>query len=421
MRRRQSGNVPDVVSGEALVAELSRSIDKVVDDDALRLLAPFALGGDAGVKQDAVSKRLGKSLFYVNSGLAKLGPAGVIRETAGNAISVQPEPMRWIIVKRVFFDGPGALDIEPFLEIVETRQDALRTLIGARSRGAFVPDLERWLEKASIPDLWSLYASLGAGEAQHVLQRHPELIENVAEAALLNAPETAIPMLLDRAAHEHSGGLSERPIGQLKSWANGYHDDTEHLLDRRSTLVRSTLNWWKKTRNGRPAIHMLCLAMTPGVEYHVTDPGIGRTFSSMSRMLNDDEIRSLFSHWPSVLDAIKESARVPWNDLFDLVSTLLEPQSKFFPPVRCDDTTRSMFARVCKHHACRHSRSYTSASWYSASYRRTFRSHSRIESRSGIRGAGSVEVGRRRELGAPRPGAVGRSRRTRRTLEGSAA
>lgn len=338
----RSGNVRDVLSGDALVAELSRSIDKIVDDDALRLLAPFALGGDAGVKQDAVSKRLGKSLFDVSSDLAKLGAAGVIRERTGNAISVQPEPMRWIIVKRIFFDGPGTLGIEPFLEIVETRQDALRTLIGARSRGALVPDLERWLEERCIPDLWSFYASMGAGEAQHVLQRHPELIENVAEAALLNAPETAIPMLLDRAAHEHSGGLSERPIGQLKSWANGTPDDTEHLLDRRSTLVRSTLNWWKKTRNGRPAIHVLCLAMTPGVEYHATDPGIGRTFSSMSRMLNDDELRSLVSHWPAVLNVVKESERVPWNDLFDLAEAWLNPQWRFFPPVKVGRTTLSI-------------------------------------------------------------------------------
>ena len=338
----RSGNADDVLSGESLVDELSRSIGKIVDADALRLLAPFALGGDAGVKQAAVSNRLGKSPFDVSNDLARLGVAGVIRETAGRAVSVQPEPMRWVIVKRVFFDGPGSLDIEPFLDIVEAREDALRTLIGARSRGAAVPDLERRLEEASLPKLWSDYASLGAFEAQRVLDRHPELIEEVARSTLRNAPETAIPMLLDRAVHADSGDISQRPIDELESWVNGDPGDMEHLLDRRLTLVRATLNWWKKTRNGLPAIRTLCRAMAPGLEYHETDPGIGNTFSSMSRMLSDHELWSLASCWPAILNVVKESERVPWNDLFDLAGAWLNPQWTFFPPVEVGRTTLSI-------------------------------------------------------------------------------
>ncbi len=356
----RSGNAADVLSGESLVDELSRSIGKIVDVDALRLLAPFALGGDAGVKQAAVSNRLGKSLFDVSSDLARLGAAGVIRETAAKAVSVQPEPMRWVIVKRAFFGGPGSLDLEPFLDIVEKREDALRTLIGARSCDATVPDLERRLEDASLPRLWSDYASLGAFEAQCVLDWHPELIEDVAQAALRNAPETAIPMLLDRAVerlparpidqrildrmpHIRPGGSSERPIDQLKFWANGDPDDMEHLLlDRRLTLVRATLNWWKNTRNGPPAIRTLCLAMSPGLEYRITDPGIGNTFSSMSRLLSDRELRTLVSQWPAVLDVVKGSASVPWNDLFDLAGAWLRPQWEFFPPLKIGSTTHSI-------------------------------------------------------------------------------
>ena len=336
----RSGNAEDVLSGESLVDELNRSIGKIVDADALRLLAPFALGGDAGVKQAAVSNRLGKSLFDVSSDLARLGAAGVIRETAGRAVSVQPEPMRWVIVKRVFFDGPGSLDIEPFLDIVETREDALRTLIGARSRGAAVPDLERLLEEASLPKLWTDYASLGVVETQYVLRRHPELIEEVAQATLHNAPETAIPMLLDRAVHSGSGDISQPPIYQLKTWANGDPDDMDRLLERRLTLVRATLDWWKRTRNGPPAIRTLCMALTPGLEYRVTHPGIGSTFSFMSRLLSDHELRALVPHWRAVLDVVKRSESMPWNDLFDFVEVWLGPQIKFFPPVKIGRTTR---------------------------------------------------------------------------------
>lgn len=172
----RSGNTRDVVSGESLVAELSRSIGQIMDGDAVRLLAPFALGGDAGAKQVAVSNHLGKPLLDLSSDLARLGAAGVVRERSDKAISVEPEAMRWPIVKQIFFDGPGALDVEPFLKIVETRKDALRTLIGARWLCARIPDLERWLEEANLPDLWLDYSLLGHTEALYVFQRHPESI-----------------------------------------------------------------------------------------------------------------------------------------------------------------------------------------------------------------------------------------------------
>ena len=174
--RFRSGNVRDVVSGKSLVTELSRSIGQIMDGDAMRLLAPFALGGDAGVKQVAASKYLGMPLHELSSHLARLGAAGVIRERSEKAISVEPESMRWTIVRRAFFDGPGALDAESFLEIVETRKDALRTLIGARWLGAHIPDLERWLEEANLPDLWLDYSLLGRAEASYVFKRHPESI-----------------------------------------------------------------------------------------------------------------------------------------------------------------------------------------------------------------------------------------------------
>ncbi len=343
----RSGNVLDVVSGESLVAELSRSIGQIMDIDAMRLLAPFALGGDAGVKKEAVCQRLGKPLLDVSSDLAKIGAAGVIRVRSGKAISVEPEPMRWIIVSRAFFDGPGALDVASFLEIVETRRDALRTLIGARSRGAAIAaDLVRWIEEANLPDLWSDYASLGTVEARYVLQRHPELIMEVAQPTLRNAPETAIPMLLDRMVDERFAILSDHLLDELKSWANGAPDDMGYLLDRRLILVRETLKWWTRTRNGQPAVHALRLALMPGLTYCVSDPGIGNTVSFMRPILGDDELRELASHWPAALQVVRESECVPWSDLFELSAVWIEPQLEFFPPVNYGQTTRDIMREL---------------------------------------------------------------------------
>ena len=336
-----AGNVQDVFSGDALFAELARGIDWMMDDAGMRLLAPFALGGAAGVRQEPASQRLGRSLFAVNCDLAKLAAAGVIRERANGAISVEPDPMRWIIVKRVFYDGPAALEIGRFLEIVEDRQDALHTLIGARSRGAAIPDLEDRLELTGSPELWAAYARLGPVEARHALGSHPELIHEIARPALLNAPETAIPMLLDRMVDDwgRSGQSSERCIDELEEWTKGIESDGERIIERRSALVRATAAWWKQSRNGEPAIRAFCVGLLPGVEYSVLDPGIGDTVIRKSRMLSDDDLRSLVELWPEVLTVVRESERAPWRELFDLIGTWLRPEVRFFPPVKFDRTT----------------------------------------------------------------------------------
>ena len=56
-------------------------------------------------------------------------------------------------------------------------------------------------------------------------------------------------------------------------------------------------------------------------------------------MLADADLRSLVELWPEVLTVLRESERVPWRDLFDLVGAWLRPEVRFFPPVKFDRTT----------------------------------------------------------------------------------
>ena len=278
----------------------------------------------------------------VRGDLAKLGAAGVIRERPNGAISVDPDPMRWTIVKRVFYDGPARLEIAPFLQIVVNQQDALHTLIGARSRGAAIPDLQRLLEQTNSPDLWAMYASLGPIEARYAVERHPEFIHEIAQPALLRTPETVIPALLDRMVDERgrSGdSTAERSMGELKEWAKGIASDGEHVIERRLALVRETISWWKTTRSGEPAVRALCVALMPGLDYSVADPGIGNTISYRSAMLGDADLRKLVGLWPEILNVVRQSERVPWRELFELVQAWHMPQASFFPPVKFGDTT----------------------------------------------------------------------------------
>ena len=348
-----AGDLQDVVSGESLRSDLEPRLNHMLGVNALGLLAPFALGGDAGAKQDAVCPILGINPLEMRSNLALLGAAGIIRERMDRAISVEPEPIRWAMVKRVFFDGPGTWDIGPFLRIVENRHDAFQTLIGVRYRGAAVPELEHLLDEENSSDLWSEYASLGPVEARYILGRRPELIQEIAQSALSSAPDTAIPMLLERVSDKDDATRSattdrlahmssKSPLDQLKTWAKAISSEAGPVLERRLMIVRATISWWKRKGNGRSAIRALCMALLPGLDYSVPDPGIGNTISYVSRMLRDDELSALSELWPAVLEVVGATEQAPWSDLFDLVEAWLVPDASFFPPVKFDATTKTI-------------------------------------------------------------------------------
>ncbi|MDE0222856.1 MAG: helix-turn-helix domain-containing protein [Spirochaetaceae bacterium] len=336
------GDIKEVVNGEALLRELAPSLSTALSQDSLGVLAPFALGGDSGVRQDRVARFLNRSPLDVRSALAELSAAGVVGERPRSAVAVDPEPMRWTLVKQVFGGGFG-LPIEPALRIVEDRHDALHTLIGARTRGAQVPDLERWLEEANATDLWVAYASSGAAAARYVLERQPELIDELAEAALVNAPETAIPILLERWGREHRLFSEPRSdLDRLKQWLNGFVMYQESAVKRRVTLIRETADWWKLRRDGDRAIKAMCAALAPGFDYSALDPGMGNTFQRVSGILRDVDLRELTRNWPVVLAIVRDSDRVPWNALFDLIEDWLEPSVRIFPPPKASDETRHL-------------------------------------------------------------------------------
>ena len=89
-----------------------------------------------------------------------------------------------MLVRQVFFEGPGSLDYRDLYADMPNKTAALHSLIGARSRGAHIPDLEALLEQHQSTHLWSEYSGLGSREARYVLTQHPELAVDIASTAL---------------------------------------------------------------------------------------------------------------------------------------------------------------------------------------------------------------------------------------------
>ena len=323
-----AGDVRRAASGEALVDQLAPQLGRMLDiEDATRFLAPFALGGDAGVRLEPVAERLGRRIDEVGSSLAGLAEAGIVLERSNHAVSVEPPPMRWVLVRRAFFDGVGSLQPAPFLSIVENRDDAIHTLIGARSRGASAPELKNLLERSESSRLWSEYASLGPSEARYVIERRPGRLLEVAEEVLGHVPETVIPLLLGmvRAADvpPPEPPLSQGPLDVLTRWTTQLPSDRNEWFHRRSTLMRAADRWRRDGGDAIVALRTACIALRPECEYGTTDPGRGQTITIHSDTLSRVQVEQLGSLWPIALDLLQQlsDARdAPWRDLLSLVS-----------------------------------------------------------------------------------------------------
>ncbi len=321
----QMGDIRQVVDGEALVDYLVTGLDRMLGKRSKELLAPFALAGDAGATIESIAEYLGVSKHEVASDLALLGAAGVVRQTSARAVSIHPEPLRWALVRDVFFGSPVSLNYRPLLDVVSSRGHALRTLIGARSRGAPIPELVMHLEDASSADLWADYASLGETETQYVMEKHPKLIGSIADPAMLHRPEAALPTLLEIAQGEgYEFSLrSTSTLGEVEEWAVHINPamDEDEVIRRRTVLLHSAERWWERSKDDRTTVHAMCLALSPGWEGRSFDPGTGMKMTLTEGVHSVRVLERLAELWPAVASVARQGESVPWSDVLELVAS----------------------------------------------------------------------------------------------------
>lgn len=333
------GDVKSVVHGQGLMDQLSPSLNKVLGDDSTLRLAPFALGGNAGVKPSDVAEILNESVMTVTRELAKLAASGIIFERPENSspesgcpLSVEPPEIRGPLVRRGFYNGAGSLSIEDFLPIVCNPKDALETLIDARSGDVSILDIEHLLEKFGTPRLWEKYAFQGQSEVNYVLDRHPELLVEICRPALLHAPDRVIPKLLEEAVNRQGQpsfywGQNENPIlDKLKPWIEEDFSNMERSLQRRVTLLQHAQKWWIRSQNSHVAISTMCIALNPAYRTQRFDPGNELQMILTDKVLPPKIIDKLTASWPLVAGVIRQSEEIPWDELFQLLRSISNPR-----------------------------------------------------------------------------------------------
>lgn len=326
------GNVSRAFSGEGFADQMLPHLKRLVGDSCSPLLGVFALGGDAGVTIDNAAALLNNTpITQLATTLSRLAAAGVLRQDHRRAISVWPESFRWVLVRDTFFsNGPGSLDYRTVRGMVENDASTLKALIGARSRGAQIPELEQLLEIASNHHLWCCYAEIGPVAVRHVLNGHPELLPRVSAPALRHLPSLTIPLLLsaaigdERSLHPHP----DHPLRKIEDWALHSAVDVEVMLRRREDLIRAAIAWWQEPKEAEIAVRAICIALAPGFDYLETDPGKGMTFLCTSGLLPPEVLSKLLDleMWPSVFAKLQShSEELPWVHFLDLLEKWLRP------------------------------------------------------------------------------------------------
>ena len=344
--RGGKGDVWSVANGERLLDQILPNIARSIDvNDAEGLLALFAFGGKSGMLPEQVAEHYGLSVMDINMKLAKLATAGIICEGNNREISVVPDQVRSALVHRVFFDQSPRLEYVSLLKRVVNPHDSLKTLVGARARGAWIPDLENHLEHAGSPHLWSEYASLGSNETRYVLDKHPDLVLEFSCIALDHAPDKAIPLLLDRVGLEKAWFLQpvDVPTRELTGWANGASPNQVDIVARRRLLLQAAVDWHNQNNNIDVALRAMLIALTPDFEYKSVDPGSGTVMTIRFGVLGSHELRELTKLWPEIASILHNSPDFRWEQLFEFISSWIDPN----PRVSLSEETEKNHARVC--------------------------------------------------------------------------
>lgn len=321
------GDAEDVWSGRSLARDLLPTLSKLAGEDVAPLLACFALGGGGGMPLDEVGGYLRRPLDTISSTLARVGTVGILRpDRSGRMISVWPEVFRWLLVRDVFFGSVGALDYTPLLGQATDTAETAMTLLGAYSRGAYIPELLGFVTKANSAHVWGAYASLGIKEARYVVETHADIALKIPKELLAACAEDVLPLLLNAAIGDtrelHSS--TDHPLRHIQDWARLPAGEPGDRVERARSLVSAVRPWWEthgldKESVGDVAVRAFCLAFDPNWERAESDPGRGRTLTLSHGAISEEETNALLNLWCDHCHLLTLGSHTAWKHMFSLV------------------------------------------------------------------------------------------------------
>jgi hypothetical protein len=322
------GDVEPVANADALFADVHHTFGQLVGDQATTILAVFAIGGDWGMRHEVAADYLRMSRPDLLAAVTRLAAGGVLSDI-GDRLSVRPPALRHALVRDTFFAGARSQPIEGLLAEVPNVNEAALTLIGARARGAPVPDelMHQLVESAGSSETWSAFVRLGQAEAKWTLTKYPDLLESVGDAALDVWPTGVLPLLLTAGVGDKRrlGQYPSHPLRIIGNWTDSGVPGTGHAMSRRQQLADAVLLWLNSGGDVDVALQATTSVLSPGFEDMAPSPGSVRSIVMTWGLLTATELKAVQALWLPLFQALSQRRPTSWSPLFDLIHNWLFP------------------------------------------------------------------------------------------------
>lgn len=323
------GDVRQVALGEALSMDIRTTFEPLLGSEVTTIVAAFSLGGDKGMSMDSVAKHLELSLIKVRDVVTGLAAGGVLTDVGQDRLCVRPPSLRYALVRDVYFSGPTRLPCDILIKQSPDIVETALTLIGARARGAAVPDylLTEIINQTDSDKVCEHFSYLGQRECNWVLEKLLHKLHIVAEAALDLVPQKAIPLLLDQAIGNtrqlHSN--PDHPIRRIEDWVKSAEPGSGQATIRRGTLLASTLLWFAGSGNSNIALKAMQFVLSPAFADSEMSPGSKLTVTLRSGLVTQTEMSTIRGFWPRVKEFLEKASIQDWGPMFDLLKEWLFP------------------------------------------------------------------------------------------------
>jgi hypothetical protein len=342
--------VREVALGTALKRSVHSILEKLIGERAVEVLAAFAIGGDPGVSWGGVARAFGLPIIDVRQIVAGLEASGVVTAVDEGYIAVQPAALRYALVRDLFFSGPARLDHRPLMEAACHLGGVAETLVGVRAVGGHVPPALLWdmLESAGSESAWIHFAWLGRDEVARVLKDKPQLLPQVAEAALHRAPEVVVGRLLDASVGDSRNLDSHpnHPLRQIRDWIAKARPGTGEGLERRETLLRLATAWIAQGGDETVGMSAFAISFSPQCRWTDCDPGAGRTITLSFGYLTPSELLRLGELWGSWLEPLRSLGERGWKPILGLLRGWVYPDPRLGERGQQDDEVRKALRLV---------------------------------------------------------------------------
>lgn len=332
-----SGHVREVATGDALLTDVVGWFTRSIGRESRHVLGVLALAGSNGATMEQVARVLGLDMARVSDLVRGLASGGTVDEASrtehATRLRVQPESLRYALVKDVFYGGAGSLDSATTIAEFDRPSNALLPLVGAAHRGASID--RGFLLKLVDPsneDGVVAYALLGPNETREALQLAPQHQGAIARAAYESniSPEVTLRLLMelavgDRREEHNSPDHPIRVIGDHLAGPDG-------TIEARRLAVSVADQWLRDGGSSEVAFRVLKHAVEPRVRLVYSDPGLGNKVTFSEGALPISTVRELSEIWDSVLEMVARERTGAVAPLLEALHPWAYPSSLGFGP-----------------------------------------------------------------------------------------